>query len=365
MRTLRKLYHNPKIRIKAILFPLVVFMLISLVFVGAELWQNSDYYLKNVKEQQQKYNNIVASALEELYEDGAAEEDYIAYIKTKVEQSGNSWFYLSKDENMIFVRDEITTDSLGKYKNYHRFMNSYYDTAIVHTYVRFGNGRYEIGAISAREYLLNQGKVVKHTIYIGIAALLCTITYLALIIVLATKWNDADSDKKALKAELIEEKLKIEALLLQLEQDVDSAEKNKRRYTMYNRNMAETLLAKSDDEALYPIAIIMVKVLLANKMYTRRQLYNMMQVIQDKLNSNQLVAEIRKGEFAVLMYHTTVEEAQALKNRVFEEWREMEDMHGVIVKASVIGTNDGEQRIMDCYEQCLDELRKEARKRDE
>lgn len=360
MRTLLKLYHNPKIRIKAILVPVVIFMISSLVFVGAELWQNSDYYLKNMEEQQQKYNNIIAASLEELYQDGATDEDYAEYIRTMVEQSGNSWFYLSKDENMIFVRDDITTESLGRYKDYRSFMNSYSDTSIVRTSARFGNDRYEVGTVSAKDYLLNQGKVIKHIIYIGIAALLCTITYLALIIVLATKWNDADSNNKVLKAEIIEEKLKVEALLVQLEQDADSVEKNKRRYTMYNRNMAETLLEKSDDKALYPIAIIMVKVLLANKMYTRRQLYNMMQVIWDKLNANQIVAEIRKGEFAVLMYHTTEEEAQLLKERVFAEWSEMEDMHGVVVKASVIGTGDGNVKIMKRYEQCLDELRKEA-----
>lgn len=288
MRTLLRLYHNPKIRIKAILIPLVIFMLISLVFVGVELWQNSDNYLKNVKEQQQKYNNIIAESLEDLYEEGAADADYIEYIKTSVEQSGNSWFYLAKDENMIFVRDDITTESLGKYKNYRRFMNSYSGTYIVQTSARFGNDRYEVGTISAQDYLLNHGKVIKHIIYIAISMLLCTITYLALIIVLATKWNDADCDNKALKAELVEEKLKVEALLVQLEQDVDSVEKTKRRYKMYNRSMAETLLEKSDDEELYPIAIIMVKVLLANKMYTRRQLYNMMQSIQDKLNRNQI-----------------------------------------------------------------------------
>lgn len=354
------IYNNPKTRIKAILFPLVVFALVSIVFVITELLQNSNNYLKSVEEQQQKYNNIIAAHLEKLHEEGAAIEEYVEYIRTMTEQSGNSWFYLSREEEMIFVRDDITTESLGKYKNYHNFMNSYSNQSVVQTYVRFGNDKYEVGMISAQDYMLNQAKVIKHSIYIGIAFILCTFAYLALAIVLATKWNDADSDNKELKDEVVEEKLKVEALVLQLEQNEEISEQKKRHYTMYDRDMVETLLSKSDDKELHPIAILMVKVLLENKMYTRRQLFNMMQVIQDKLNDRQIVAEIQKGEFVVLMYHTTQEEAHMLKKRVFDEWKEMEDMRGVVVKASVIGADDDTMRIKDRYEQCLSELRKEA-----
>lgn len=365
MKKIFAIYKNPKIRMRAVLIPVVLFMICSMVFIGNELIQNSIYYLRNVERQQQKYIELLSVQMDLLCEEGASDEECIDYMKKTVMQSGNSWFYLAKDSKMIFVRDDATTEALGEYKNYRKFMDSYSDSNVVWTHASFGEGRYEVGTISAQDYLLNQAKVIKHIIYIGIAVLLCTAAYLALTIILASMWNDTDRKNKELTKQLVDESLKVEALLVQLEQEEAQESKTLKRYQIYNRSMAETLLVKSDDEALYPLSVMIIKVVLHNMMYTRRQLYNMIQVIQDKLNTNQLVAEIRKGEFAVLMYHTTEEEALSLKEKVFAEWKEMESMRGVVVRAAVISTDNQTMRIQEHYEQCLKKLRREDKSRNE
>lgn len=352
------MYKDPKKRMKAVLIPVAVLMFLSVIFFGNELLQNSIYYLRNEQQQQQKYNDLLARHLDDMNQDGATDEELVKYLEGYAQQSGNSWVYLVKDEKVIFARDDATTDTLGERKDYGTLLNDYSAQGAVITNVSFASNRYEVGIVSSKSYLLDRAKVIKHSIYIGIGFGFCTIVYLALVIVLASLWHNSDKENRKLRKEVIDLNLKIEGLWAQIKRDERSRESKPAKKRMYNADMVQTLLEKSEDPALHPLSIIIFKVNMNEKKLTRQQLLEMMQVVQDHLVENQLMAEVGRGEFAVLLYHTTKEEAMHLKEQIFDFWKNKENMRGVTVKAAVLGTEYETVSAGEVYERGLKELRR-------
>lgn len=367
MKPIFDIYKNTKTRLTAIIITVVFFMLCSFIFIGNELLQNSIYYLRQEERQQQEYNNLLSAQLDMLYKQGAGLEEYTDFIENNVPQSGSQWFYLAKDSTILFLRDEVTTKALGEYKDYQKFIYSYSKDKVIWTLSTFGENTYEVGMISSQEYLLNQAKEAKHIIYISIPILICSIIYFILIVSFATFWNDAERKNKHLDEEIIEANLRIETVLSQLEQERRNTDwKTLERYRIYDLRMINTLLKKSIDKELYPISILVVRVQNYHSMHNRSQFNYMMRIVQNFLNSQQILAETNKGEFTVLMYHTSKSKAQKIKECSFLEWEKRMDFQKLKILVSIISTEDENQlSLLEYYNNCIKEFDLEEEKQSE
>lgn len=363
MKVIFNIYRNLKNKLTIIIIVVVVFMLSSFIFIGNELLQNSIYFLRQEERQQQEYNDFLGAQLDGLYMQGVEVDKYIDFIKNNVPQSGSKWYYLAKGSSIIFLRDEATTNALGEYKDYSKFKCSYSKDKVIWTKVRFGENTYEVGTISSQEYLLNQAKVAKHIIYISIVVLICSVIYFILIVSFASFWYDVEQKNKKLEEQIVEANLRIEAVLSQLEQERKNKDwKILDQYHVYDSRMINTLLKKSNDKDLYPISILIVRVENYHSIHTKSLFNHMMRIVQNFLNSQQIMAETNKGEFTVLMYHTSKSMAQNIKELAFLEWNKGTDVQGLNLLVSIISTEDENHlSILEYYNNCIEKLELEER----
>ena len=329
-----------RIHLAAVVLPLILFVVCSVVFVGNELLQNSRYYLRDAQNRQQKYVELLAEGLDALYSSGCDESAMNTYLQKHSSGSASSFFYLVRDGQVIFSQDQATTDSLGKYRDFTLFKSSYAEQKVLWSSAPFGDGQYEVGSVYSQSHLLKQAKVTKHTVYILLPLAVCTAVYFILVVMFAAFWADSDKKNRALEKKIVEDTLKIEELLAEKEPDEQLAEPvDSEKYRIYNRNVVVSLLKKSEDPALYPLSVLVIKIPNRSS-FSYGKFYSLMSLIQDHLNSVQMIAETDQDEITVLMYRTPKKDAVTIRQECFEDIRRKNTFQELIMHTAVISTED-------------------------
>lgn len=78
------------------------------------------------------------------------------------------------------------------------------------------------------------------------------------------------------------------------------------------------MLQKSDDEALKPIHYMFIHLDMMDRYYSRQEIFHFMRKIRSGLYQNEIMGEVKKGFFVILIYR--LDEQQA-KDRADEIYR--------------------------------------------
>lgn len=342
----------------------ILFTGAGLFYVTNEFIQNKAYFLRFYKEEQELLTESLADSLETMAENNSTDEELLDFIAEHVQTSGSRYSFLAKDADMLFAKDKNSTKNLVKDMKKDSYIHSVEEDNVV-TYKEFeyNNGVYTFGIVTNKTALLNNWKVTKHEIYTMLAFFIMSICFLAVSIGAIAVIHVKNRAIMRYKNDWIEQNKKLEQVSDQLQvvkEDVLQAQlpsEEKEISPFYDMDIVYSLLKKSDREELRPLYILFLKMNLADRYYSKNQMFDMVEPVRKLMKDTWIMAETGKGEFVILLYRTGKEEAEKLKADICDTGTAAMRDAGVRVRIGMVYV-ENQANALDVFKILQDKMKK-------
>ena len=115
---IKRIYTSLRYRMISISVTVMVFIAVMLAAMLVELHNNQEQYMSMYQKDQQQFIDQLANTLTYMMENGKTEQDVITYMGDEIEASGSRFFVLTKDDSVLFAKNDITTKCLGRTKRH-------------------------------------------------------------------------------------------------------------------------------------------------------------------------------------------------------------------------------------------------------
>lgn len=341
----RKIEKNKTYRGRVVAaFAVVLFMIaLETIYYGYHMKTNRDNIFSAYKDDQSQTVSILAERLE-----GLSEKDMESVINEVVDVSGSEWAFLTKGDDIIFVKDAATTAELSDMtaSGLDEYMSK--QKGIVSATAIVGSG-YVIGIYADKSYVLSAYGVNDFEFYIVIAVIAAFLVLGGMVIEYAGRIGHMGRKVQRLEDELTARNEKFdeyerltESYGEELRQkDIEPADKKSGRY--YDMEVVDSLLSKSTDPELYPITFLFISVQMGDRYFSRDEIFGIMDFIKGCMGSNHVTAEMSKGNFVVLMYMTDMSTAEQIRDKMLESWkRTSANEAGAEIRTELRAVTDGD-----------------------
>lgn len=354
----KKLMENQKKRTAAIICTLSILIVAVVVFIGFELQRNQTLYINNYLERQQLYVDQLTIHLQDYTEQGMSVNVASDRIINEVKTSGDSYWFIADNENLIFVKDKTTTKLYDK-----TTMSSFLDAShkegfyIIRQSFISGDSTYILGNCISKNYITENGELFKHNIYIIMplvfvcAVILSVVTFCILII------NRQETKIKNLSMEAIDRNIMIEQLTTRLKKsrlnDLGSDRSQntgKKEKPIYSKEVLGSLLAKINRENIIPLTIIIIELSAKNKIYPAEEYQRFVKAASAHLNKEHVLAEIIPGIFTVLMFNTSSEHKDEIRKTLVSEWALPLKKMGIKVRMGITCIENYDSNVENVFE---------------
>ena len=172
----------------------MVFIAVMLAAMLVELHNNQEQYMSMYQKDQQQFIDQLANTLTYMMENGKTEQDIITYMGDEIEASGSRFFVLTKDDSVLFAKNDITTKCLGSLKDKQTFYKSIEQQDVIIQRVallrEFQN--YEISVVSDVYSVKAEGNLNKHQYYILLVVAIMSLVLVSLLVTMLGYWNRRD-----------------------------------------------------------------------------------------------------------------------------------------------------------------------------
>lgn len=360
---IKRMYTSIRYRMISISISVVVFIAVMLVAILIELSNNQEQYTTMYRDSQQQVVTQLADTLHYMKESGAADEELVTYLSENVEASGSRFFVLTKAEDVLFAKNDITTKCLGSLSRKDALYKSLRTQAVSELSSTFDQdgSTYEITEFCDMDTVKIEGNLNKHQYYILLTTAIMGLVLVSLLVTMLGYWNRTEKQLKGAEKELDIRNEKMEQISqetgtltgdktdLLTKEEVTGIIKSKRA-EFYNIYTIKMLLQKSEDEELQPLQMILVNVVMGNRYYTKDQIFNAMERIQQQLRPVEVMGEIRRGRFIILAYRTPVEIARKRVRMMEDICKSIEETEGFTITCQLV-EEDGRKAI-ERFEEC-------------
>ena len=203
MGKLASLFTNREKRMPAILYMCLILTIIGAVFTGRELIQNRRAYIGEFERSQREETTILKAALE-----GQTEGEMTDFIRRAFPASGAQWAFLYHDKEVVFAKNDTTTQNLGALKEAGAFL-AYLEgqegiLTVSDAFLSDEGKNYYIGIISDRDHALSLAGVTSHEIYIILCLSAVTLIFAGGLIFVTGLLNARDESLFKVRGELVE-----------------------------------------------------------------------------------------------------------------------------------------------------------------
>ena len=122
---------------------------------------------------------------------------------------------------------------------------------------------------------------------------------------------------------------------------------------MYNEEYKRWMAADLEDADLKPLQILFVNVVMGNRYFTKDQIFNAMERIQDQLRPVEVMGEIRRGRFVILAYRTPYETAKKREQEITALCKQIEKEKGFAIRCQLV--EEDERKAIERFEQAQTE----------
>lgn len=349
---IKRIYTSLRYRMISISVTVIVFIAVMLAAMLVELHNNQEQYMSMYQKDQQQFIDQLASTLTYMMENGKTEEDIITYMEDEVEASGSRFFVLTKDDTVLFAKNDITTKCLGSLKDKKAFYKSIeqQDVIIQHAAFLKESQNYEISVVSDVYSVKVEGDLNKHQYYILLVVAIMSLVLVSLLVTMLGYWNRTEKQLEGTEKELDLRNEKMEQISqetgtltgdktdLLTKEEVTGIIKSKKA-EFYNIYTIKMLLQKSEDADLKPLQILFVNVVMGNQYFTKDQIFDAMERIQDQLRPVEVMGEIRRGRFVILAYRTPYETAKKREKEITDLCKQIEK-EGFAIRCQLVEEDD-------------------------
>lgn len=344
----KKIFTSIHYRMISICLAVFMFIVVMVAALGVELYENQESYIDMYKEQQTMFVDQLGTIFGQMYECGKKDDDVVDYLSKQVKASGNRFFVLTKNNDVLFAKNEITTKTLGNLKDKEKFFERIEKQDVTIQKVRFSVERdnYEIAVISDIYTIKTDGNLIKHMYYVLLAVAIMSLVLISLLMTLIGSWNKTQRKLEGTRKELDIRNEKME--MISQETGIIASEKTDMMGTagetgiiqsekteFYNVYTLRMLLQKSEDVHLKPLQMIFLTMKMDDRYFGKDEIFGVMRKIQDSLLKVEVMGEVRKGKFVILAYKTTVEEAKVRLKAIENICRKIQEDKEIIIKCEL------------------------------
>lgn len=315
--------NKKSIKKKKVLFTLGIAVFMALVTLAAVMEMSNYEYdvLDRYDDDQNRMARQLGDTLSLMYSDGRNDQEIIEYMDS-LESSGSRFYVLTKENEVIFARDIVTTKGLGALKDKSRFYDRIeeQEVSIASAVFRGADSNMEIAVISDIYTVKADMGMIKHSYYVYmILALICLIM-LAILEIMLGVWGSAE--KKYINAQDMLERRNqdMEDLSQELMSDTSEGTETKspvaadnnygfntgietvNGVSVFNVFTMRDLMVKSKKRGMENVHMMFFGVIFDQIHISRDQMFKCIQRFKEFLGDNEVLGRLRGGVFVVFSY---------------------------------------------------------------
>lgn len=315
--------NKKSIKKKKVLFTLGIAVFMALVTLAAVVEMSNYEYdvLERYDDDQNRMARQLGDTLSLMYSDGRNDQEIIEYMDS-LESSGSRFYVLTKENEVIFARDIVTTKGLGALKDKSRFYDRIeeQEVSIASAVFRGADSNMEIAVISDIYTVKADMGMIKHSYYVYmILALICLIM-LAILEIMLGVWGRAE--KKYINAQDMLERRNqdMEDLSEELMSDTSEGTETKspvaadnnygfntgietvNGVSVFNVFTMRDLMVKSKKRGMENVHMMFFGVIFDQIHISRDQMFKCIQRFKEFLGYNEVLGRLRGGVFVVFSY---------------------------------------------------------------
>lgn len=315
--------NKKSIKKKKVLFTLGIAVFMALVTLAAVMEMSNYEYdvLDRYDDDQNRMARQLGDTLSLMYSDGRNDQEIIEYIDS-LESSGSRFYVLTKENEVIFARDIVTTKGLGALKDKTRFYDRIeeQEVSIASAVFRGADSNMEIAVISDIYTVKADMGMIKHSYYVYmILALICLIM-LAILEIMLGVWGSAE--KKYINVQDMLERRNQDMEDLSEELMSDTSEETEPKspvaadnnygfntgietvngVSVFNVFTMRDLMVKSKKRGMENVHMMFFGVIFDQIHISRDQMFKCIQRFKEFLGDNEVLGRLRGGVFVVFSY---------------------------------------------------------------
>ncbi len=363
---IKRIYTSLRYRMISISVTVIIFIAVMLAAMLLELHNNQEQYMTMYQKDQQQFIDQLANTLTYMMENGETEDDIITYMEDEVEASGSRFFVITKGDTVLFAKNDITTRCLGSLKDKKAFYKSIEQQEVIIQRATFleDSQNYEISVVSDVYSVKVEGDQNKHQYYILLVFAIMSLVLVSLLVTMLGYWNRTEKQLEGTEKELDLRNEKMEQISqetgtltgdksdLLTKEEVTGIIKSKKA-EFYNIYTIKMLLQKSEDVNLKPLQLLFINVVMGNQYFTKDQIFDAMEQIQDHLRPVEVMGEIRRGRFVILAYRTPYETAKKREKQIVDLCKQIGQEQGVKIHCQLV--KEDVQKAIERFEKALTE----------
>lgn len=315
--------NKKSIKKKKVLFTLGIAVFMALVTLAAVMEMSNYEYdvLDRYDDDQNRMARQLGDTLSLMYSDGRNDQEIIEYMDS-LESSGSRFYVLTKENEVIFARDIVTTKGLGALKDKTRFYDRIeeQEVSIASAVFRGADSNMEIAVISDIYTVKADMGMIKHSYYVYmILALICLIM-LAILEIMLGVWGSAEKKYINVQDMLERRNQDMEDLSEELMSDTSGKTETKspvaadnnygfntgietvNGVSVFNVFTMRDLMVKSKKRGMENVHMMFFGVIFDQIHISRDQMFKCIQRFKEFLGDNEVLGRLRGGVFVVFSY---------------------------------------------------------------
>lgn len=315
--------NKKSIKKKKVLFTLGIAVFMALVTLAAVVEMSNYEYdvLDRYDDDQNRMARQLGDTLFLMYSDGRNDQEIIEYMDS-LESSGSRFYVLTKENEVIFARDIVTTKGLGALKDKSRFYDRIeeQEVSIASAVFRGADSNMEIAVISDIYTVKADMGMIKHSYYVYmILALICLIM-LAILEIMLGVWGSAEKKYINVQDMLERRNQDMEDLSEELMSDTSEETETKRPVaadnnygfntgietvngvSVFNVFTMRDLMVKSKKRGMENVHMMFFGVIFDQIHISRDQMFKCIQRFKEFIGDNEVLGRLRGGVFVVFSY---------------------------------------------------------------
>lgn len=315
--------NKKSIKKKKVLFTLGIAVFMALVTLAAVMEMSNYEYdvLDRYDDDQNRMARQLGDTLSLMYSDGRNDQEIIEYMDS-LESSGSRFYVLTKENEVIFARDIVTTEGLGALKDKTRFYDRIeeQEVSIASAVFKGADSNMEIAVISDIYTIKADMGMIKHSYYVYMILVLICLIMLAILEIMLGVWGSAE--KKYINAQDMLERRNqdMEDLSEELMSDTSEETETKSPVTadnnygfntgietvngvsVFNVFTMRDLMVKSKKRGMENVNMMFFGVIFDQIHISRDQMFKCIQRFKEFLVDNEVLGRLRGGVFVVFSY---------------------------------------------------------------
>ena len=256
-----------------------------------------------------------------MYSDGRNDQEIIEYMDS-LESSGSRFYVLTKENEVIFARDIVTTKGLGALKDKSRFYDRIeeQEVSIASAVFRGADSNMEIAVISDIYTVKADMGMIKHSYYVYMILALICLMMLAILEIMLGVWGSAEKKYINVQDMLERRNQDMEDLSEELMSDTSEETETKspvaadnnygfntgietvNGVSVFNVFTMRDLMVKSKKRGMENVHMMFFGVIFDQIHISRDQMFKCIQRLKEFIGDNEVLGRLRGGVFVVFSY---------------------------------------------------------------